>query len=85
MLGLEPGLPAAGGLTAFLAVRGRVHLVIPAHLLFVRLAPGPVTPIDTLLVRLVIGRVGRLASGTALVLDQVQAFGMRFAGLGDLG
>lgn len=41
-------------------------------------------PIDALLVRLVIGRVGRLASGAALVLDQVQAFGMRFAGLGDL-
>lgn len=85
MLGLEPGLPAAGGLAAFLAVRGCVRLVIPAHLLFVRLAPGPVAPIDALLVRLVIGRVGRLASGAALVLDQVQAFGMRFAGLGDLG
>lgn len=85
MLGLEPGLPAAGGLAALLTVRGRVRLVVPAHLLFVRLAPGPVAPIDALLVRLVIGRVGRLASGAALVLDQVQAFGMRFAGLGDLG
>lgn len=85
MLGLEPGLPAAGGLAALLAVRGRVRLVIPTHLLFIRLAPGPVAPIDALLVLLVIGRVGRLASGAALVLDQVQAFGMRFAGLGDLG
>ena len=83
MLGLEPDLPAAGGLAAFLAVRGRVRLVIPAHLLLVRLTPGFVAPIDALLVRLVIGRVGRLASGAALVLDQVQAFGMRFAGLGD--
>lgn len=85
MLGLEPGLPAAGGLAAFLAVRGRVRLVIPAHLLLVRLAPDPVAPIDALLVFLVIGRVGRLASGAALVLDQVQTFGMWFAGLGDHG
>lgn len=52
MLGLEPGLPAAGGLAALLAVRGRVRLVIPAHLLFIRLAPGFVAPIDALLVRL---------------------------------
>ena len=65
--------------------RGRVRLVVPAHLLLVRLAPGFVAPIDALLVRLVIGCVGRLASGAASVLDQVQAFGMRFAGLGDHG
>lgn len=85
MLGLKPGLPAAGGLAALLTVRGRVRLVVPAHFLLVRLAPGFIAPIDALLVRLVIGCVGRLASGAALVLDQVQAFGMRFAGLGDLG
>lgn len=85
MLGLKPGLPAAGGLAALLTVRGRVRLVVPAHFLLVRLAPGFIAPIDALLVRLIIGRVGRLASGAALVLDQVQAFGMRFAGLGDLG
>ena len=85
MLGLEPGLPATGGLAAFLTVRGRIRLVVPTHLLFVRLAPCPVALVDALLVGLVIGRVGRLASGAAPVLDQVEALGMWFAGLGDPG
>lgn len=42
MLGLKPGLPAAGGLAALLTVRGRVRLVVPAHFLLVRLVIGRV-------------------------------------------